>query len=102
MQVLRARELYRPGLFAWLSWRRLHPVRSLLLPIELLEGVAGARRSARAAVLQRAVGSQALGLISACAALEFATWVSLLFVGLIVVPTRCCPNRRARCGRRCS
>ena len=86
LQVLRARELYRPGLFAWLSWRRLHPVRSLLLPIELLEGVAGARRSARAAVLQRAVGSQALGLISACAALEFATWVSLLFVGLIIVP----------------
>jgi len=35
--VLRSRELYSPGLFAWLSWRRLHPARSLLLPIDLLE-----------------------------------------------------------------
>jgi hypothetical protein len=86
MQVLRARELRGPGLLGWLSWRRLHPVRALLLPIELLEGVSGARRSARAAVLQRAVGSQAIGLIATCAALEVATWLSLIFVGLMFVP----------------
>jgi hypothetical protein len=27
----------RAGIAAWLSWRRLHPARSLLLPIDLLE-----------------------------------------------------------------
>ena len=86
-QALRAPELVRPGLLAWLSWRRLHPARSLLLPVDLLEGVAGARRSARASVLLRAVGAQSLGLISAFAAIELACLLSLLTVGLLFVPT---------------
>ena len=85
-QVLRARELYKPGLWAWLSWRRLHPSRALLLPVDLLEGVAGPRRAARASVLQRAVGAQALGLIATCAALEQAVLVSLMALGLMFVP----------------
>jgi len=87
LQTLRARELYRPGLFAWLSWRRLHPARSLLLPVDLLEGVGGARRAARAAVLLRAVGAQSLGLVCAFAAIEFALLVSVFVVCLMFVPT---------------
>jgi hypothetical protein len=86
-QVLRARELYAPGLGAWLSWRRLHPARALLLPVDLLEGVTGARRAARGSVLLRAVGAQAFGLIATCAALEFACLFSLISVGLLFVPT---------------
>jgi hypothetical protein len=86
-QSLRAPELLRPGVLAWLTWRRLHPARSLLLPVDLLEGVSGARRGARASVLLRAVGAQAIGLISAFAAIEFACLVSLLTVGLLFVPT---------------
>ena len=86
-QVLRAPELLRPGLPAWLSWRRLHPARSLLLPVDLLEGVRGPRRGARASVLLRAVGAQSLGLVSACAALELAFLLSFITVGLLFVPT---------------
>jgi len=86
-QVLRARELYSPGLFPWLSWRRLHPARALLLPVDLLEGVTGARRSARGSVLLRAVGAQTLGLIATFAALEFACLLSLLTIGLLFMPT---------------
>jgi hypothetical protein len=86
-QALRAPELLRPGLLAWLTWRRLHPARSLLLPVDLLEGVGGARRAARASVLLRAVGVQSIGLICAFAAIEFACLLSLLTVGLLFVPT---------------
>jgi hypothetical protein len=87
MQVLRARELYRPGLFAWLSWRRLHPARALLLPVDLLEGVRGARRGGRASVLLRAVGAQSLGLICAFAAIELALLASFFVLALMFVPT---------------
>jgi hypothetical protein len=86
-QSLRAPELLRPGLAAWLTWRRLHPARSLLLPVDLLEGVTGARRGARTSVLLRAVGAQSLGLISAFAAIELACLLSLVTVGLLFVPT---------------
>jgi hypothetical protein len=87
MQVLRAPELYRPGLLAWLTWRRLHPARALLLPVDLLEGVRGARRGMRAAVLVRAVGAQAFGLISAFAAIEAACLLSMFAIALMFVPT---------------
>jgi hypothetical protein len=86
-QVLRARELFAPGLGAWLSWRRLHPARALLLPVDLLEGVTGERRAARGAVLLRAVGAQAFGLIATCVALEFVCLFSLLSIGLLFLPT---------------
>ena len=49
-ETLRAKELWAPRqLLAWLSWRRLHPARSLLMPVDLLEGLRGPRRSLRAA-----------------------------------------------------
>ena len=86
MQVLRARELRGPGLLGWLSWRRLHPARSLLLPVDLLEGVKGARRGARASVLLRAVGAQSLGLITAFAAIELACVLSLFWIVLLFLP----------------
>ena len=87
LQVLRARELFRPGLVAWLSWRRLHPARALLLPVDLLEGVSGARRATRASVLLRAVGAQAFGLLSAFLAIEFACLASVIALSLFFVPT---------------
>lgn len=86
-QVLRARELRSPGLFAWLSWRRLHPARSLLLPVDLLEGAGGARRALRVTVLQRAVSGQAVGLLAVCWGMQLAVLLSLLSLGLMFVPS---------------
>jgi hypothetical protein len=74
--VLRARELYAPGLLAWLSWRRLHR-RARCCCRWTCSKARAARRAPRVAVLQRAVGSQALGLIAPARA---SSWplVSLL------------------------
>lgn len=74
-EALRAPEVWRAGsLLAWLSWRRLHPARTLLLPVDLLEQLRGPRRAQRVAVLQRAVGAQAWGLLLA----------GLVFEGVLV------------------
>ena len=86
-QALRASELWRPGLPAWLTWRRLHPARALLLPVDLLEGVTGTRRAGRATVLLRAVGAQSLGIIATFLAIELACLFSLVSLGLLFVPT---------------
>ena len=86
-EVLRARELLAPGLLAWLSWRRLHPARALLLPVDVLEGARGPRRAVRAAVLQRAVSAPALGLWLAAWCFQGVVLLSLLLVGLMFVPT---------------
>jgi len=86
-QVLRAPELLRPGLAAWLTWRRLHPARALLLPVDLLEGVGGARRGLRASVLLRAVGAQALGMIFAFLVFELSLLFAMQWIGLMFVPT---------------
>ena len=86
--VLRARELWtlRP-LLDWLSWRRLHPSRALALPVDMLEGLSGARRGARNAVLQRAVSGQAFGLTVACLGFELSLVLSVWVLYLLFVPT---------------
>lgn len=77
-ETLRAKELWAPRqLLAWLSWRRLHPARSLLMPVDLLEGLRGPRRSLRVGVLQGAVTGQAFGLLFACLAFELVLFVSV-------------------------
>lgn len=86
-QTLRARELWAPhALLAWLTWRRLHPLRALLMPIDMLEGLRGASGRARAKVLQRAVSSQALGLIVAFFHFEAVVWLSVWVLALMFVP----------------
>ena len=87
-EVLRAPELWTfRSLFDWLSWRRLHPARSLALPVDMLEGLDGTRRRSRNAVLQRAVNGQAFGLTLACLAFELSLVTSLWVLGLLFVPT---------------
>jgi hypothetical protein len=87
-QTLNARELWSwRSLLPWLSIRRLHPARALLLPVDMLEGLRGARRSARCAVLQRAVSAQAFGLILACLGFEFVVLVSSFWLlALLFLP----------------
>jgi hypothetical protein len=86
-EVLRARELYSPGLLAWLGWRRLHPARALLLPVDVLEGARGPRRAQRAAVLQRAVSAPAFALSLTGICFQLVVLASLLMLGLLFVPT---------------
>jgi len=86
-QTLRAPELRAGGQWlAWLTWRRLHPSRALLLPVDMLEGLKGPRRRVRMSVLQRAISSQALGLIFACSYFELLLFVSVWVLGLMFVP----------------
>jgi hypothetical protein len=84
-QATRAPDVWRAGsLLGWLSWRRLHPARALLQPVDLLEYLQGPRRRQREAVLQRAVGAQAWGLLLAGLVFEgvlvFAGWALLLLL----------------------
>ena len=58
-----------------LTWRRLSPVRSLYMPIDLLEGVQGDRLRQRRSVL----GGQAYGTAI------LLTWICLVFQGVLVL-----------------
>ena len=83
-QTLRAPELWAGGQWlAWLTWRRLHPSRALLLPVDMLEGLKGPRRRMRVSVLQRAISSQSLGLIFACSYFEVLIFASVWVLGLM-------------------
>ena len=59
-------------MFHYLTWRRLSPARSLYLPIDLLEGVAGARLRERRRVLGGAVYGNAVLLTLVCLNFELA------------------------------
>lgn len=86
-QALRASEVWSArALFDWLTWRRLHPSRSLLMPVDMLEGLRGSAQRARSTVLQRAVSSQALGLIFAFLNFEALVSLSVWVLALMFVP----------------
>ena len=86
-ETLRAKELWSPGqLLPWLTWRRLHPARALLMPVDMLEGLRGPRRSQRVAVLQGAVSGQAFGLLLACLSFELVLFVSVWVLALLFRP----------------
>lgn len=73
-------------MFAWLTWRRLHPARSLLLPVDLLEGLTGPRRSERVRVLQRAAsGTSSLTMLVAVN-MEAMLTLSIVALVLMFVP----------------
>jgi len=74
------------GVWPWLLWRRLHPARSLLLPIDLLEGQHGAERGARARVLMRGVGNPGFLLTVIGWHLEAMLVLSVLALVLMFVP----------------
>lgn len=64
------------GLWPTLLWRRPDPLRSLHFPIDLLEGLDGARRSQRRGVLRRAISGQAAMLTFVMALFVFALFLS--------------------------
>ena len=75
-----------PATAAWLTWRRLHPLRALLLPIDLLEGVHGSQRKERAQVLGRGDGTTAGAVTLVAANLEAMMYFSFIVLVLMFVP----------------
>jgi hypothetical protein len=71
---------------AWLTWRRLHPGRAMLLPVDLLEGSRGRQRSLRVRTLSRAHGSHNVLVTVVCVHLEVILAFSLMMLALMFVP----------------
>lgn len=74
------------AVWPWLLWRRLHPSRALLLPIDVLEGVRGAQRSGRVSVLGRGDGATAMMLTLIAVNIETMLFFSLVGLALMFVP----------------
>jgi hypothetical protein len=70
----------------WLTWRRLHPSRSLLLPVDLLEGLAGPRRRERVRVLQRAASGTSMLTTLLAVNMEIMLSFSIIVLALMFVP----------------
>ncbi|MFC5570395.1 DUF4129 domain-containing protein [Lysobacter yangpyeongensis] len=78
-ETLRAQWRFgRRWLPAYLTWRRLSPVRALYLPIDLLEGGSGAEAGAR----RRALGSPAYG-VATLVLVVFAHFEAALVLGAV-------------------
>lgn len=74
------------GMFGWLTWRRLHPARSLLLPVDLLEGLKGPRRRERVRVLQRAASGTSMLTTLLAVNMEMMLSFSIFLLVLMFVP----------------
>ncbi len=74
------------GIWPWLFWRRFHPSRAMLLPVDLLENLRGPARAARSRVLLRAVGSPSVLLTLICMNIEIMLSMSIIVLGLMFVP----------------
>lgn len=74
------------GIWPWLFWRRFHPSRAMLLPVDLLENLRGPARAARSRVLLRAVGSPSVLLTLICMNIEIMLSISIIVLGLMFVP----------------
>lgn len=70
----------------WLLWRRFHPGRAMLLPVDLLEGATGAQRKERARVLGQANASPNVLLTLLGVNLEIMLYISIVLLGLMFVP----------------
>jgi len=74
------------GIGARLGWRRASPWRSIAMPVELLEGGAGAALAQRRAVIVDGIQGHALLLAGACLLFVAVLAVSLLSLVLMFVP----------------
>ncbi|HSX61068.1 MAG TPA: DUF4129 domain-containing protein [Tahibacter sp.] len=76
---------WRPML-GWLTWRRLHPSRSLLMPVDLLEGLTGKRRGERVRVLQRAASGTSMLTTLIAANMDAFLSIAVFLLALMFVP----------------
>ena len=82
----------RPMLGGYLSWRRLGPARSLLMPVDLLEGSQGAQRGMRRRVVAGPVYMQAALLTVVCAHFELALLLGCIAAVFLFVPAEQLPG----------
>ena len=84
---LRAQPRFAPGtLPAHLLWRRCSPARSLLVPVDLLEGNTGELRAARRHAVAGHAYTQACVLTAVSVAFEFALALGCVALVLLFVP----------------
>ncbi len=79
-------------LLHYLTWRRLSPARSLFLPIDLLEGVRGARLRERRRVLGGAVYGNAALLTLVCVNFEASLLLGGIALLFLFVPVEYLPE----------
>ncbi|MCB1553505.1 MAG: DUF4129 domain-containing protein [Xanthomonadales bacterium] len=79
-------------LWPWLLWRRLHPGRALLLPVDFLEQPRGADRGPRVRVLGGIAGSPQYLLTLVGVHIESMLWLSIIVLGLMFVPFEFLPD----------
>jgi len=91
-QTLRAQWDWGWGALRWLHWRRLHPGRALLLPVDLLEQLRGATRRERCRVLSRGSGSPGLMLSVVGWHIETMLYLSIIALALMFVPVEFLPD----------
>jgi Domain of unknown function (DUF4129) len=80
------------GMLGWLTWRRLHPSRSLLLPVDLLEGLRGPRRSERVRVLQRSASGTSMMTLLIAVNIEIMLSFAVLLLALMLLPVDALPD----------
>ncbi|WP_434561563.1 DUF4129 domain-containing protein [Pseudomonas sp. Z4-20] len=78
--------LLKPQLLASLTWRRLSPSRSFLMPVVQLEGLAGEAREQRLGVLLQRNGGAAQWLTIIGVHLEMALWFGLMALFYLFIP----------------
>lgn len=81
-------KLLKPQLFASLTWRRLSMTRSFDLPIQQLEGVAGAERQQRLVTLGRQYTRTPTWLTIIGLHIEMALWLGLVFLLYLLIPAQ--------------
>ncbi|MFC5743816.1 DUF4129 domain-containing protein [Dyella tabacisoli] len=92
-ETLRGQRQWRwRGTLAALTWRRLDSHRGLRLPLELLEGLPRAQRSARWRVLCKTIGGQTNMLIFGCLQLEIVLFLTMFLFGVLFVPGEFWPD----------
>lgn len=90
--TLRAQPRFAAGtLPAFLLWRRLGPARSLLMPVDLLEGSGRGQRAARRHAVAGPAYAQAALLTFVALAFEFALALGCVALGVLFVPPELLP-----------
>lgn len=79
-------------MFGHLTWRRFSPLRAAMLPIDLLEGAAGAKLGERRRVIGGGIGGHAVQLTVACIHFIVALQCSVLLLTVIAVPNELLPE----------
>ncbi|HEX7917200.1 hypothetical protein, partial [Rudaea sp.] len=80
------RDFGRRALLPWLTWRRLHPGRAMLIAVDMLEAPTGALRHTRVSVLAQVSASPNMLLTLLGANIEAVLFFSLIALGLMFVP----------------